>query len=65
MQANVDMAMQPDGQTALHIAAEQAKIDTAMLEVNNGNLIICTKKTQNTSPTNLITIIILFHNIVR
>ena len=44
MQANVDMAMQPDGQTALHIAAEQAKIDTAMLEVNNVNLIICTQK---------------------
>ena len=46
MQANVDMAMQPDGQTALHIAAEQAKIDTAMLEVNNGNLIIWAEKTQ-------------------
>ena len=45
VQANVDMAMQPDGQTALHIAADQAKIDTAMLEVNNVNLIICTKKT--------------------
>ena len=44
MQANVDMAMQPDGQTALHIAAEQAKIDTSMLEVNNGNLIIWTEK---------------------
>ena len=44
MQANVDMAMQPDGQTALHIAADQAKIDTAMLEVNNGNLIIWTEK---------------------
>ena len=46
MQANVDMAMQPDGQTALHIAAEQAKIDTAMLEVSNGNLIIWAEKTQ-------------------
>ena len=46
MQANVDMAMQPDGQTALHIAAEQAKIDTAMLEVSNGNFIIWAEKTQ-------------------
>ena len=46
MQANVDMAMQPDGQTALHIAAEQAKIDTAMLEVSNGNLIIWAEKTK-------------------
>ena len=57
MQANVDMAMQPDGQTALHIAADQAKIDTAMLEVNNGNLIIWTEKKYQ------ITMIILIHNI--
>ena len=27
------MAMQPDGQTALHLAAEEATLDCTMLEV--------------------------------
>ena len=29
------MAMQPDGQTALHLAAEEATMDCKMLEVKN------------------------------
>jgi hypothetical protein len=27
------MAMQPDGQTALHLASEESKLDCTMLEV--------------------------------
>lgn len=29
------MTTQPDGQTALHLAAEEAKLDCTMLEVRN------------------------------
>ena len=34
LQADVDMATQPDGQTALHLAAEESKVDCTMLQVN-------------------------------
>ena len=32
------MAMQPDGQTALHLAAEESKFDCSMLEVKQCTL---------------------------